>query len=257
MALWRIVAACICMNVFLLSCKRDEIQKCDNMYIDTTTTLYAFYPNYNSISWICGGCPNKDNDCIIYCCAAAFSKDYSVTVCHDKICGPHVYGEKYYDGYHNHLINGAFIYSNGDYSFLHDSLKEKMKMHEGLSNTFGFCQMRLDTTVVSIPSDNIYVELFGVRGYRNLEGRLRISKMKFKYRALCEKDNKLCVIESKEDVSLSQFRKNIKDYGVTHALYLDTGVGWGHSWYRDNNGIVHTLHPYIHPFNTNWLVFCK
>lgn len=85
------------------------------MYIDTTTTLYAFYPNYNSISWICGDCPNMDNDSIIYCCAAAFSKDYSVTIRHDKICGPHVYGAKYYEGYHDHFMNGAFIYSNGDY----------------------------------------------------------------------------------------------------------------------------------------------
>lgn len=90
---------------------------------------------------------------------------------------------------------------------------------------------RLDTIIKDIPSDSIFFDKFGLRGYRNLEGKLRLSKTKFKYCALYEKDSKLCVIESKETVTLTQFRKNLKEYGVTHALYLDTGIGWSHAWY--------------------------
>lgn len=254
---WRFILICASMPVVFSSCKHGSSKECDNIHIDTTSTLYAFYPCYRDIRWICGDCPDKDNDSILFCCTAAFSKDYSVKTSHDKICGPHMDSGKFYEGYQHQLMNGAFIYSDGEYSFVHDALRDKIRMYEGSSSTFGFCQMRLDTAIVSIPSDSIYFEKFGLRGYRNLEGRLRLSMTKFKYRALCEKKRKLCVVESKEDVTLTQFRKNLEEYGVTHALYLDTGIGWSYSWYRDNRGEVQTLHPYIHPFNTNWLVFYK
>ena len=257
MTQWRIIAIFLGMSLINASCQHSGVMTCDNISIDTTSTLYVFYPNYKGIKWVCSNSPNENNDSILFCCTAAFSKDYSIEINHSKICGSHITEGKYYEGYQHHLINGAFLYSNGEYTFLHDSLTNIIKSHEGMSNTFAFCQMRLDTTIVSIPSDSIYFEKFGWRGYKNLEGRLRLSMTKFKYRALCEKDRKLCIIESKEDVTLTQFRKNLCDYGVTHALYLDTGVGWSYSWYRDNNNEVQVLHPHVHPFNTNWLIFYK
>lgn len=257
MAQWRIIAICLGMSLIIASCQHSGRMKCDNISIDTTSTLYVFYPNYNGIKWVCSNSPNENNDSILFCCTAAFSKDYSIEINHSKICGSHITEGKYYEGYKHKLINGAFIYRNGRYTFLHDSLIDNIKSHEGLYNTFAFSQMRLDTTIVSIPSDSIYFEMFGWRCYRNLEGKLRLSMTKFKYRALCEKDRKLCIIESKEGVTLTQFRKNLCDYGVTHALYLDTGFGWSYSWYRDNNNEVHVLHPHLHPFNTNWLIFYK
>lgn len=257
MAQWRIIAICLGMSLIIASCQHSGRMKCDNISIDTTSTLYVFYPNYKGIKWVCSNSPNENNDSILFCCTAAFSKDYSIEINHSKICGSHITEGKYYEGYKHKLINGAFIYRNGRYTFLHDSLIDNIKSHEGLYNTFAFSQMRLDTTIVSIPSDSIYFEMFGWRIYRNLEGKLRLSMTKFKYRALCEKDRKLCIIESKEGVTLTQFRKNLCDYGVTHALYLDTGFGWSYSWYRDNNNEVHVLHPHLHPFNTNWLIFYK
>lgn len=41
------------------------------------------------------------------------------------------------------------------------------------------------------------------------------------YRALCEKDGKLCLIESKKVVTYEFFVKCLSAYKVTHALYLD------------------------------------
>lgn len=248
---------CIYLVLLLSSCNQHENSRYNHMAIDTTSTLYAFYPNYDYIKWTCSKSPNKDNKNIIFCCTATFSKDYSIKIDHNKICGSHIVDGKYYEGYQHCLLNGAFVYSDGIYAFLYDSINIKMKSLDGLPKTYGFSQMRLDTNIMNIPSDNIFFEKFGLRGYRNLEGKLRLSNTKFKYRALCEKESKLCVIESKEKVTLTQFRKNLKEYGVTHALYLDTGIGWSHAWYRDNNNKVQVLHPYIHPFNTNWLIFYK
>ena len=79
------------------------------MAIDTTSTLYAFYPNYDYIKWTCSKSPNKDNKNIIFCCTATFSKDYSIKIDHNKICGSHIVDGKYYEGYQHCLLNGAFV----------------------------------------------------------------------------------------------------------------------------------------------------
>jgi hypothetical protein len=47
------------------------------------------------------------------------------------------------------------------------------------------------------------------------------------------------------------------DAGVENALYMDMGAGWNHSFYRDENGLVHILHPKGHDYPTNWLVVMK
>lgn len=229
----------------------------DNIDIDTTGVLFAFYPHYNNIRFVCSGRPDTNDANIIFCCTAAFSKDYSITVSNEKICGAHVVDGTYHDGYRSSLTNGAFVFDSGHYRFFHDSLEARMREAGKSPGSSGFCQIRLDTAVVSIPSDNIWFECMGIRGYRNTAGRARISMTGFHYRALCEKDGRLCVIESKDKVTLTQFRTYLRDYGVSHALYLDTGIGWNYSWYRDNSGDIHELHPYIHPFNTNWIIFAK
>ena len=47
------------------------------------------------------------------------------------------------------------------------------------------------------------------------------------------------------------------DAGVEHALYMDMGAGWNHSFYRDEDGQVHILHPKGHDYPTNWLVVMR
>lgn len=76
------------------------------------------------------------------------------------------------------------------------------------------------------------------------------------YRALCEKNGKLCIIESKKTMTYSFFVECLKSYKVTHALYLDMGSGWNHAWYRDKDQIVE-LHPKTHNYCTNWITFYK
>ena len=76
------------------------------------------------------------------------------------------------------------------------------------------------------------------------------------YRALCEKNGKLCIIESKKVMTYAFFVECLKAYKVAHALYLDMGSGWNHAWYRDKGKIVE-LHPKTHNYCTNWITFYK
>ena len=65
------------------------------------------------------------------------------------------------------------------------------------------------------------------------------------------------MIDSKGVVSYASFIESLEKIGVTHALYLDMGRGWNHSWYRDNKGTVVEIHPKTHSYTTNWIVFMK
>jgi hypothetical protein len=82
------------------------------------------------------------------------------------------------------------------------------------------------------------------------------------YRALCEKDGKLCIAESKKKMTYETFVKSLSAYKVTHALYLDMGRGWNYAWYRDQKGKVVVLFPESkmapsYKFRTNWITFYK
>ena len=82
-------------------------------------------------------------------------------------------------------------------------------------------------------------------------------KNSFQYRALCELDGKLCIIQSNQSVKYSDFVDMLKEAGVKHALYLDMG-GWNHSWYRkwDNSKPTYIKNN-PHKYYTNWLTFYK
>ena len=80
------------------------------------------------------------------------------------------------------------------------------------------------------------------------------------YRALCEKDGKLCIVESKKVMTYEFFVKCLSAYKVTHALYLDMGLGWNYAWYRDKDGKVKELFPESkwvpsYKYRTNWITF--
>ena len=82
------------------------------------------------------------------------------------------------------------------------------------------------------------------------------------YRALCEKDGKLCIVESKKKMTYENFVKALSAYKVTYALYLDMGRGWNYAWYRDKKGKVVVLFPESkmapsYKYRTNWITFYK
>lgn len=89
------------------------------------------------------------------------------------------------------------------------------------------------------------------------------------YRALCEKNGQLCIIESNKVMTYEQFVSYLKAYKVQHALYLGMGRGWNYAWYRNDEGKVRERFPESKKatteskkatsfkYRTNWITFYK
>ena len=76
------------------------------------------------------------------------------------------------------------------------------------------------------------------------------------FRALCEKDGRLCIADATESKSFGAFIQSLLDAGITEAIYTDMGGGWNYSWYRPfANGEAIFIHPTYQEAATNWLVF--
>ena len=73
------------------------------------------------------------------------------------------------------------------------------------------------------------------------------------YRSMCIKEGRVYVVASKEKVPYQDFLNMLIAFGIENALYMDMGRGWNHSFYRDENGQVHIIHPKTHNYCTNWL----
>ena len=156
---------------------------------------------------------------------------------HSNIAGHHVSGGKFYRGYKCKPNTGCFVFYQNQWKFLLHTYADELKL-AAKNGGMGFGQNMIIYDGETQPS------------FRKLQS-------KFEYRALCEYHGKLCVIDSKGVVSYASFINSLEKIGVTHALYLDMGRGWNHSWYRDNNGTVVEIHPKTHSYTTNWLVFKK
>ena len=207
------------------------------MRIETTNDLIIYYPQFLSIDLACGKMPEKTETNVLFCCEAAFTGELLKEFKHSNIAGHHVSGGKFYRGYKCKPNTGCFVFYQNQWKFLLHTYADELKL-AAKNGGMGFGQNMIIYDGETQPS------------FRKLQS-------KFEYRALCEYHCKLCVIDSKGVVSYASFINSLEKIGVTHALYLDMGRGWNHSWYRDNNGTVVEIHPKTHSYTTNWLVFKK
>ena len=207
------------------------------MRIETTNDLIIYYPQFLSIDLACGKMPEKTETNVLFCCEAAFTGELLKEFKHSNIAGHHVSGGKFYRGYKCKPNTGCFVFYQNQWKFLLHTYADELKL-AAKNGGMGFGQNMIIYDGETQPS------------FRKLQS-------KFEYRALCEYHGKLCVIDSKGVVSYASFINSLEKIGVTHALYLDMGRGWNHSWYRDNNGTVVEIHPKAHSYTTNWLVFKK
>lgn len=207
------------------------------MYIETTNDLIIYYPQYSDIDLACGQMPEKTDTNVIFCCEAAFTGELLKEFKHSNIAGHHVSGGKFYRGYKCRPNTGCFVFYKNQWKFLLHNYADELKV-AAENGGMGFGQNMIIYDGETQPS------------FRKLQS-------KFDYRALCEYNSKLCVIDSKGVVSYASFINSLEKIGVTHALYLDMGRGWNHSWYRDNKGTVVEIHPKTHSYTTNWIVFMK
>ena len=213
---------------------------CFAVTVEMTANLNVYYPEYTKIDLVCGQMPKAGQKDVEFCCEAAFTGELLNKFKHSNIADNHICDGVMKKGYRCRANTGGFVWGKGKWRFM---LKTDYPTTADEWN-MGFCQMLI------IHNDEI----------RPLV--LKIGKSRTIYRALCEKDGKLCIIESKKVVTYDFFVECLKAYKVTHALYLDMGKGWNYAWYRDNSGNVKEIFPESktapnYKYRTNWITFYK
>lgn len=207
------------------------------MNIQETEAVTIYSPEYSKIDLVCGTMPSKADSSVILCAEAAFTGELLDDFKHSNIAGDHVSSGKRYRGYKCKKNTGAFVYYDSKYNFAYkdySKLLDTAAAHGGM----GFGQ-----------------EMIIHKG--ELVTPIRKLTSKNQFRALCEYQGKLCIVDSKDVVNYSDFRNALKQLGVTEAIYLDMGYGWNFSWWRDEHSIVHDIHSDRIRYTTNWITFYK
>jgi len=241
------IVVCGCSNpkTNLGSAIRDNI----NIGIDESRTLVdtlvsvieaeeytIFYPRHRNIDLVCDSMPTSVNDKeVIFVFEASFTGELLSEFKHSNIAGHHVSKGIKYRGYRCKYNTGLFSYYNGKWNFLIGEYAEELdNAAENKGMAFG---------------QNMII-------YEN-----EIQQIAFKganiYRALCELNGILCIIESRKVEPYKHFVQNLHSIGVKYAMYLDMGGGWNYAWFRQTENKVIELHKKTHSYTTNWLVFYK
>ncbi|MBP5397007.1 MAG: hypothetical protein J6Y34_08450 [Bacteroidales bacterium] len=227
---------CMLMLSLLTSCSLTAQERIGReVEIDSTDELYVYYPPFTSLALVCDTMPYNDAS-VLFCAEAAFTHAIRRTFHHSNIDGNHVCAGVKYAGAECKDNTGMFAWYGGQWHFVFpfdDAVLD--------SAATDSCGMGFGQTMV------IY--------HKALVMPVRKLTQVTHFRCLCEKDGRLCVIDSKDTVTFGHFIWLLASYGVENALYLDMGKGWNHSWLRTAEGERRELFPYHHPYCTNWIAF--
>lgn len=207
--------------------------------IHSTQEVIAYYPAFSRIDLVCGdSMPSQEDKNVIFCAEAAFTHALLDHFEHANIDGDHVSAGLRYAGAQCSDNSGAFTWYGGKWHFTAGDYSDALDA-AAQGGGMGFGQ-----ALIIINSEAVKPLWRSGNNY---------------YRALCEKDGRLCIVDSRESVDYDVFVEQLLRYGVSQALYLDMGSGWNHSWWRDDIGITHEIHPWIPKckFRTNWITFYR
>ena len=211
----------------------------ETVVLDSTEKFVAYYPKFERIDLVCGEMPEKTDRSVVFMAEAAFTGEYLKEFKHTNIAGDHVSSGVRYKGYKCKRNTGAFVFYQGAWKFLYQDYSDELDS-AALYGGMGVAQEMMIHKSVEVQ-------------HKRKNGNMN------QFRALCEKDGRVCVIETCGVVTFGAFIHDLLEYGVTEALYLDMGPGWNYAWWRDGNGRTHDIHPRIHTsvYCTNWIVFYK
>jgi hypothetical protein len=213
---------------------------CFAVSVEMTTNLNVYYPEYVKIDLVCGQMTKAAQKDVEFCCEAAFTGELLEEFKHSNVADNHICSGEMKKGYSCKANNGGFVWGKGKWKFMQKA--DFPTKADGWN--MGFCQMMIVKDGSARPIGS------------KMKNNVNI------YRALCEKDGKLCIVESKKKMTYENFVKALSAYKVTHALYLDMGRGWNYAWYRDKKGKVVVLFPESkmapsYKYRTNWITFYK
>ena len=214
--------------------------KCFAVTVETTVNLNVYYPEYSRIDLVCGQMPKAAQKDVEFCCEAAFTGELLNEFKHFNIADNHICNGVMKKGYRCRTNTGGFVWGRGKWKFM----RKADYPTEANGWDMGFYQLLIIKDGVARP--------IGAKMKNN----------RTIYRALCEKNGKLCIVEGKKVMTYESFVNCLKAYKVTHALYLDMGSGWNYAWYRDKEGKVVERFPESkkspnYKYRTNWITFYK
>ena len=209
-------------------------EECSNYTkYEEKNNLIIYTSDYSTVDLVCGTMPSQQDKNVIFCAEAAFTGELLKEFNHSNILWYHVSGGIRYKRTGCKRNTGAFVYYGGKWKFLYKYYSKYLDVaaHNG---GMGFGQ-----------------EMMIHEGKRVQTIRKDANRNEF--RALCELNSKLFVIDSKGVSTFGDFIQALLDEGITEAIYIDMGPGWNYSWYRDENGVSHEIHNHKIIYTTNWI----
>lgn len=236
----------------IIPVEEDTTTTADIVEIDSVSFkgLTFYYPPIASISLFVGEEPDTSNFYIGFSCAAAYT-DKSIyhhqgRANHIHVAGDHIDGGELHRGYVSENNTGGFVvYPYPDF-------------HWEIVNSTDYKQR---ISAETKPCTAFQQELLILHG--EIQQFIRPDRTEL-YRALCNYNGRLCVVDGTHKRLLSSFVDLLHNAGVEDALYLDMG-NWNYSWYRkcpDGLDIEYSSVNIIHPksqkgkyYGSNWLAF--
>ena len=205
-----------------------------------TEHLTYYYPQFSDIELSLERMPQTGSKEVDFCCEAAFTGQRLKSFSHANVADDHVSGGKWYKGYSCRANTGAFVWYGDRWAFM----QKKAFLSQKPACRMAFCQRLL------------------IHQGRQCQVWEMMRKNRTRYRALCEKDGRLCLIESNKVVTLEFFIQCLTNDRITNAIYLDMGAGWNYAWYRDKQGNTREIFPESKkapdfPYRTNWVTFLR
>lgn len=203
--------------------------------------LTCYFPDFSRIDLVTGTMPAQTEADVIFVCAGAFTGKLLGKFVHINIAGHHVSDGTFYEGYDCGPNNGVFTWSRRSgwqfFNYSHGNSVGPLKT-VARENGMGYCQSLL---------------LFEGKEFAGCFKNEAVNQ----YRALCELDGRLCIIDSSQRMTFKSFKAGLKEIGVKYAIYCDMGTGWNYSWYRLPDGSVVEIFPTKGRYTTNWITFYK
>lgn len=201
--------------------------------------LRIYAPTFSSLELDCGLEQDEHDRDIVFSCSAAFTLECLDHFDHSNIRGDHVsHGIRFGYDYSNDSIPdnrgqvGVFAFFDGQPHFAlvgASDLLDSAAAHHGMA----FAQY-----MIVFDGDTCH----------------KWRSNAFQYRALCQKDSSLMVVESTDPVEYAMFVEMLRRANFDYAIYLDMG-GWDDAWYRIDRRHIHRISRGCYPLLTNWLVF--
>ena len=207
--------------------------------VEIRDSLTIYSPIYRRIDLVTETMPGKEQKEVILCFEAAFTGELLEEFKHTNIAGHHLSGGVFHKGYKCGSNNGVFTWDPKTgwhfYNYGHTNSETVLK-NVAANGGMGFCQSLL------------------IHEGKRLKGCFKPESRNI-YRALCELDGRLCVIDCAFSMPFGRYLDALMAIGVKEAIYCDMGTGWNYSWYRDYDGSVKEIFHTPGRYTTNWVTF--